>query len=128
MLRQLQRAQFGRRSAKLDPEHLQLAIEDIEQAIARDEAVEDKKDPAGARKHADKRRAGRGALPAHLPYIDVPIAPEANCPCCRTPMYAIGEETSKRLDVGSVQFRLIVTHRLPGLLGCRGSGAGTGAG
>jgi transposase len=112
LLRQLQRAQFGRRSEKLDPEQLQLAIEDIEQAIASDEAAEDKKDPEGARKRADKRRAGRGALPAHLPHIDVTIAPEdTNCPCCRTPMHVIGEETSKRLDVIPVQFRVIVTHR-----------------
>ena len=60
LLRQLQRAQFGRRSEKLDPEQLPLAIEDIEQALAGDEAAEDKKDPAGARKRADKRRADRG--------------------------------------------------------------------
>jgi transposase len=45
LLRQLQRAQFGRRSEKLDPEQLLLAIEDIEQALASDEAAEDKKDP-----------------------------------------------------------------------------------
>lgn len=44
LLRQLQRAQFGRRSEKLDPEQLQLAIEDIEQAIASDEAAQDRKD------------------------------------------------------------------------------------
>jgi transposase len=59
LLRQLQRAQFGRRSEKLDPEQLQLAIEDIEQAVASDEAAEDKKDLAGGRKRADKRRAMR---------------------------------------------------------------------
>jgi transposase len=112
LLRQLQRAQFGRRSEKLDPEQLQLAIEDIEQAIASDEVAEDKKDPAGARKRADKRRADRGALPAHLPHVDVTIAPEdTNCPCCRAPMHVIGEETSKRLDVVPAQFRVIVTHR-----------------
>jgi transposase len=112
LLRQLQRAQFGRRSEKLDPEQLQLAIEDIEQALAGDEAAEDKKDPAGARKRADKRRAERGSLPAHLPHIDVTIAPEdTNCPCRRAPMHVIGEETSKRLDVVPVQFRVIVTHR-----------------
>jgi transposase len=112
LLRQLQRAQFGRRSEKLDPEQLQLAIEDIEQAIASDEAAEDKKDLAGARKRADKRRADRGALPAHLPHVDVTIAPEdTNCPCCRAPMHVIGEETSKRLDVVPAQFRVIVTHR-----------------
>ena len=112
LLRQLQRAQFGRRSEKLDPEQLLLAIEDIEQALAGDEATEDKKDPAGARERAEKRRADRGALPAHLPHIDVTITPEdTNCPCCQAPMHVIGEETSKRLDVVPAQFRVIVTHR-----------------
>ena len=112
LLRQLQRAQFGRRSEKLDPEQLLLAIEDIEQALAGDEAAEDKKDPVDARKRADKRRVDRGALPAHLPHIDVTITPEdTNCPCCRAPMHVIGEETSKRLDVVPAQFRVIVTHR-----------------
>src|SRR5258706_8933831 len=112
LLRQLQRAQFGRRSEKLDPEQLLLALEDIEQAIAGNEAADDKKDPAAARRRGDKRRANRGALPAHLPHVDVTIAPEdTNCPCCRAPMHVIGEETSKRLDVVPAQFRVIVTHR-----------------
>src|SRR5258707_10288731 len=57
LLRQLQRAQFGRRSEKLDPEQLFLALEDIEQAIAGGEADDDKKDPTAARTRADKRRA-----------------------------------------------------------------------
>ncbi|MDU0959527.1 MAG: IS66 family transposase zinc-finger binding domain-containing protein, partial [Bradyrhizobium sp.] len=112
LLRQLQRAQFGRRSEKLDPEQLQLAIEDIEQAVAANEAAEDKKDPAGARQRAEQRRAHRGSLPPHLPHIDVTIAPEdTNCPCCHAAMHVIGEETSKRLDVVPAQFRMIVTHR-----------------
>jgi transposase len=112
LLRQLQRAQFGRRSEKLDPEQLALALEDIEQAVAANEAVEDKKDPVAAQKRADKRGANRGALPAHLPHVDVTIEPEdTNCPCCRAPMHVIGEETSKRLDVVPAQFRVIVTHR-----------------
>src|SRR6266705_3433264 len=100
LLRQLQRAQFGRRSEKLDPEQLLLALEDIEQAIAGNEADDDKKDPVAARAHGEKRRANRGALPAHLPRVDVTIEPEdTNCPCCRAPMHLIGEETSQRLDV-----------------------------
>src|SRR5450432_3290820 len=111
LLRQLQRAQFGRRSEKLDPEQLLLAIEDIEQAVAGNEAIEDKKDSAGARTRGDKRRT-TGALPTHLPHVDVTIAPEdTNCPCCRAPMHVIGEETSQRLDVVPAQFRVIVTHR-----------------
>jgi transposase len=112
LLRQLQRAQFGRRSEKLDPEQLLLALEDIEQAIAGNEAADDKKDAVAARARAEKRRANRGALPAHLPRVDVTIEPEdTNCPCCSAPMHLIGEETSQRLDVVPAQFRVIVTHR-----------------
>lgn len=112
LLRQLQRAQFGRRSEKLDPEQLRLALEDIEQAVAANEADEDKKNPAAARARVEKRRANRGALPAHLPRVDVTIAPDdTNCPCCRAPMHVIGEETAQRLDVIPAQFRVLVTHR-----------------
>src|SRR6266581_854177 len=110
LLRQLQRAQFGRRSEKLDPEQLLLALEDIEQAIAGNEAADDKKDPVAARARSEKRRANRGALPIHLPHVDVTIEPEdTNCPCCRAPMHVIGEETSQRLDVIPAQFRVVVT-------------------
>ncbi len=112
LLRQLQRAQFGRRSEKLDPEQLLLALEDIEQAIAGNEAADDKKDAVAARARGEKRRVNRGALAAHLPRVDVTIEPEdTNCPCCREPMHVIGEETSQRLDVVPAQFRVIVTHR-----------------
>jgi transposase len=112
LLRQLQRAQFGRRSEKLDPEQLLLTLEDIEQAIAANEAADDKKDPAAARARSEKRRVNRGALPAHLPRVDVTIEPDdINCPCCRAPMHVIGEETSERLDVIPAQFQVIVTHR-----------------
>ena len=38
LLRQLQRLQFGRRSEKLDPDQLNLALEDLEQAVAESEA------------------------------------------------------------------------------------------
>ena len=112
LLHQLQRMQFGRRSEKLDPDQLNLAFEDIEQAIAGDEARDDKNNAAAARARAAKRRANRGALPAHLPRVDVTIAPEdTNCPCCRAPMHVIGEESSQRLDVIPAQYRVIVTHR-----------------
>jgi transposase len=112
LLRQLQRAQFGRSSEKLDPGQLNLALEDIEQAIAATEADDDKKDPAGARERAEKRRVNRGALPAHLPHVHVTIEPEdTRCPCCQGAMHVIGEETSQRLDVIPAQYRVLVTHR-----------------
>ena len=46
LIRQLQRMQFGRRSEKLDPDQLNLALEDLEQAIAESEAEQEKADPA----------------------------------------------------------------------------------
>ena len=118
MLHQLQRMQFGGRSEKLDRDQLQLAFEDVEQAVAATEAADDKHDPVAARERAEKRRTNRGALPAHLPRIHVTIAPEGtNCPCCRFPMHVIGEDVAERLDMIPAQFRVIVTHRPK--YGCR---------
>jgi transposase len=113
LLRQLSRAQFGRRSEKLDRDQLLLALEDIEQAIAEGEACNNKKDVQAAKARAETPRdANRGALPLHLPRVDVTIAPEdTDCPCCKAPMHVIGEEKSERLDVIPAQFRVIVTHR-----------------
>ena len=96
------------RLAKLHPDQLNLALEDIEQTIAKAEAIEDRRLPLQPR----KRRINRGALPAHLPRIHKTVAPaDTNCPCCKKPMHVIGEETSERLDVIPAQYRVIVTHR-----------------
>ena len=112
LLGQLRRMQFGRRSEKLDADQLALAFEDVEQAVAATEADDDKRDPTAAKARADKRRANRGALAAHLPRIHVTITPEdTNCPCCRSPMHVIGEEAAERLDVIPAQYRVVVTHR-----------------
>jgi transposase len=112
LLRQLRRAQFGRRSEKLDPEQLQLALEEIETTIAVQDASSDKAADEPESAPAAKRRANRGALPAHLPRIHRTLAPESTtCPCCGGAMHAIGDETSERLDVIPAQYRVIVTHR-----------------
>jgi len=76
LLRQLQRAHFGKRSEKLDPDQLLLTLEDIEQAIAESEAQDDKKDAIAAKVRAEKRRANRGAPPRHLPRVDVRLLPK----------------------------------------------------
>src|SRR5438876_2467004 len=113
LLRQLQRAQFGARSERLDRDQMQLALEDIETSIAEQDADEEKKQgpdkPANTQR---PRRANRGALPAHLPRIHVTLTPESTvCPCCHGAMHVIGEESSQRLDKIPAQFRVIVTHR-----------------
>ena len=74
-IRQLQRMQFGRRSEKLDPDQLNLALEDLEQAVAENDAEAEKADPQVRQAHARQRRQSRGALPDHLPRIEVVIEP-----------------------------------------------------
>jgi transposase len=112
LLLKLTRMQFGARSERLPEEQLQLGLEALEQAIAKDEAEAEKRDPELRKDNAAKRRANRGALPAHLPRIEVTLTPEDTaCPCCKAPMTVIGEDTSERLDVIPVQFRVIVTKR-----------------
>src|SRR6476660_2086403 len=59
LIRQLQRLQFGRRSERLDPDQLNLALEDLEQAVAETEAEQEKADPALRQARSQKRRAAR---------------------------------------------------------------------
>lgn len=55
LIRQLQRMQFGKRSEKLDPDQLNLGLEDLEQALAAEEADQEKADPVLRRSRAEKR-------------------------------------------------------------------------
>jgi len=114
LLRQLQRAQFGRRSERLDPDQIELALEDIETTIAEGDAQADKQDApvTPADRERKQRRNNRGSLPAHLPRIHVTLSPQnISCPCCAGAMHVIGEDTAERLDVIPTQYRVIVTHR-----------------
>jgi transposase len=97
LLRQLQRMQFGQRSEKLDPDQFNLGLEDLEQAIAAGKAEQEKADPALRQARSEKRRAGRGPLPEHLPRVEVVIEPEDTaCPCCGGTMHVIGEDRAQR--------------------------------
>ena len=62
LLRQLQRMQFGRRSEKLDPDQLQLALEDIEQAVAQGTAEAEKRDPRLQASASRQRRESGSTL------------------------------------------------------------------
>src|SRR3954462_12509858 len=109
LIRQLQRLRFGRRSEKLDPDQLNLALEDLEQALAETEAEQEKADPALKRTRAETRRAGRASLPEHLPRVEVVIEPENTaCTCCGGAMQVIGEDRSSRLDVFPARYGLLV--------------------
>jgi len=110
LLDRLRRAHFGPRSEKLDSDQLQLALEDVEPAVAQSETGKRDSTPRAAR--ARQRGETRPSLPPHLPRIEVVVAPEDTaCPCCRALMHVIGEERAERLDVIPAQHRVIVTRR-----------------
>ena len=74
--------------------------------------------PAERKARAAKRRANRGALPAHLPRIETVIdVPSTICPCCSGTLHRIGEDVAERLDIVPAQFRVLVVRRPK--YGCR---------
>jgi transposase len=113
LIKQLQRSQFGRRSEQLDADQLQLALEDLEQAVAAVAAAQEAAGPAtGASPCRPRARRNRGALPAHLPRIEVVVdVVDKSCPCCGGALHAIGEDRSEMLDVVPAQYRVKVIRR-----------------
>ncbi|MGH8355647.1 MAG: IS66 family transposase, partial [Pseudomonas sp.] len=105
-----QRHRFGRRSEQLDPDQLQLGLEDAETALAEAEAAGEAK---AERPRSDRpRKTNRGSLPAHLERIEQIVGVESKaCPCCGGALHQIGEDVSERLDVVPATFRVLVTRR-----------------
>ena len=105
----LQRHRFGRRSEQLDPDQLQLCLEEVETALAQAEEARDKVSRPCAER---PRKANRGSLPAHLERIEQIVEVEEKaCPCCGGALHQIGEDVAERLDVVPTTFRVLVTRR-----------------
>src|SRR4051795_8459694 len=113
LIRQLQRGQFGRRSEKLDPDQLQLGLEDLEQTVAAAEAAQEEVAARNSTPRTPRvRRRNLGALPAHLPRVEVLVDIEdKSCPCCGGAMHVIGEDASEMLDVVPAVLRVRVIRR-----------------
>src|SRR3954464_5887381 len=72
LIRQLQRNRFGRRSEKLDPDQLQLGLEDLAQTLAAAGVTHWEVTARRATPRPPRvRRRNLGALPAHLPRVEV---------------------------------------------------------
>lgn len=112
IIKELQRHRFGRKAESLPEEQMLLGLEDVQQVAACTEASQDETAPEGRVERARKRRNNRGALPAHLPRIEVVVdITDKTCPCCQGDLHQIGEDKSERLDMVPAQFRVVVTRR-----------------
>lgn len=103
IITKLQRAQFGRRSERLDPDQLALALEDLDADIARI-----REDHPAIAKTTVERPSGRRPLSEHLPRENVVIdIDDVVCPCCGGALHAIGESVSEMLDWIPAQLRVV---------------------
>ncbi len=109
------RALFGQRSEKANPEQYDLALEDIETAMAaihaEDEAIDPAKSSSEKSDVAKPRNTNRGSLPSHLPRVEMVIEPGSLICGCGSALHAIGEDVSERLDIIPAKFQVIVTRR-----------------
>ena len=106
IIRQFQRASFGRRSEQLDPDQMAFGLEDLEADLARAEAR--KPPPAPAEPSKPKTAPHRSPLPSHLPRIeDVRPVPHDACPDCGGALTDAGSTSSEMLDWIPAQLRVV---------------------
>ncbi|MER9632433.1 IS66 family transposase zinc-finger binding domain-containing protein, partial [Mesorhizobium sp. M0296] len=112
IIKELQRHRFGRRAETLPEDQLLLGLEEAEQIEAAGEEEAEQASSAQRQAKTAKRRANRGAMPPHLPRVEMVVDIDDHaCPCCRNGLHRIGEDVSERLDIVPAQLRVIVVRR-----------------
>jgi transposase len=103
-------AVFGRRSEKSDPNQFELALEDLETAMAEIHAEEDAEAQA-TKRPVKPRAANRGSLRKHLPRIEEIIGPESLACACGSCLHCIGEEGEAITTLVRVMAERTARHR-----------------
>jgi len=83
IIKQLERARFGRSSEKIDTDQQAFAFEEVQTGLGAIEADSRWQGPAGERRRASRPRK---AFPAHLERVEIVVEPEAvacGCGDCR---------------------------------------------
>ena len=105
IIKQLQRAQYGRRSERIDADQLALALEDLDSDIA--EIIESRPAPLEG---AEPVR--RKVLPEHLEREERLLDIEtSSCSGCGGKLHAIGESISEMLDWVPARLRVLRIRR-----------------
>ncbi|TMJ44337.1 MAG: IS66 family transposase, partial [Alphaproteobacteria bacterium] len=99
----------------------QLGLEEVEQSLGAAQAGVAGEPPTDKKATGERKppQRNRGALPAHLPRVEIIIDVEdKRCPCCGGAMHVIGEDVSEMLDVVPALYRVKRIRRPR--YGCRG--------
>ncbi|MBA3887439.1 MAG: IS66 family transposase zinc-finger binding domain-containing protein [Acidobacteria bacterium] len=105
---------FGKRSERVDPRQLQLALEQLANEPGPvTEPIEMDSGETPVRSHTRRRTPGRRPLPAHLPRERVAVdLPEADRRCgCGQVKARIGDSLSEKLEYRPASFIVIETAR-----------------
>jgi transposase len=114
LIKQLARSRYGAHSEKIDPDQLQLGLEEVEQSLGAARAVVEAEPPDDQKATVERKppQRNRGALPPHLARVETVVDVEdKRCPCCGGVMHVIGENISEMLDVVPALYRVKVIRR-----------------
>ncbi len=106
---------FGKKSEKVDPRQLQLALEQLANEPGPvTEPIEMDSGETPVREHTRRRSHGRQTLPADLPreIVTIDIADADKVCACGTTKVVIGTSDSEKLDYVPASFRILQTSRL----------------
>lgn len=106
---------FGKKSEKVDPRQLQLALEQLANEPGPvTEPIEMDSGETPVREHTRRRGHGRQVLPAHLPrtVVTLDIADADKVCACGAHKVVIGTTDSEKLDYVPASFRIVQTSRL----------------
>ena len=113
IIKQFQRARFGRSAERLDPVQMTFGLEELEADLARAEANRPQPIPAGedGGTASTAKPPHRSALPAHLPraeqVVPAPHAAGDACPDCGGVLHDAGATHSEMLDWVPASIRVL---------------------
>ncbi len=113
IIKQFQRARFGRSAERLDPEQMVFGLEELEADLARAEASRPQPAPAADDEETASvaKPAHRAPLPAHLPRAErvIPASHAAGdaCPDCGGVLHDAGATHSEMLDWVPASIRVL---------------------
>ena len=111
IIKQFQRARFGRSAERLDPDQMSFGLEELEADLARAEARRAAAMPPASADPilaAPAKPPHRAPLPAHLPRIETVIpVPHDACPECGGALHDAGATSSEMLDWIPAQIRVV---------------------
>ncbi|MBV8167096.1 MAG: IS66 family transposase [Alphaproteobacteria bacterium] len=109
----LKRDKYGHSSERQQNllDQLELQLEDLETAVAEEDAATESKADDTVVHSFVRRRPVRAPLPAHLPRERVVVPGPTACPCCGGKLAKLGEDITETLEVIPRQWKVIQTVR-----------------